>query len=346
MIIKVSKREIEKLILDKNMNIAAADALFEFSFYSGENHINKDDYLGEVSKYLEINPNDKEDKYFFDTRIAPAIKKLNIDDYKDNFYRNNICPKEFKDKHYQLTYLEMKPYQCFPYDDIIIDKDYIEVSRIGYFDKPYSYLAVMKDDVVWMSTDINEINTMKEPILEAKGRVLAFGLGLGYFPIMAALKEDVKDVTIVEYDQNIIDIFKKHILPLVPFKEKLHIIKGDAFEFIKKDLAKEYDYLFIDIWHNPEDGLPMYLKLYKELKNQKIKVSYWLEKSILAMYRRCLLTVIEESINGCTRKDYLKAKNDYDKIINDLYFKTENRVFTSINEIKEILQDKELQKLI
>lgn len=343
---KVNKKDIEKSILDKNMNIAAADALFEFSFYSEKNKINVNDYLAEVTKYLGLNLNDKEDRHFLETRIIKAIRPIDSKNYDDNFYRRNICPKDFKSKEYQLTYLTFKPYQCFPYDDIEVDDNFVEVSRIGYFDKPFKYLAVMKDDVVWMSTDPNEINTMKKPILEAKGHVLAFGLGLGYFPLMTALKEEVKDVTVVEYDSQIIDIFNKHILPLFPYKEKIHIVKGDAFEFAKKDLDKEFDYLFVDIWHNPEDGLPMYLKLVRLLKNKKLTISYWLEKSILAMYRRCLLTVIEESMNGYTKKDYLKAKNEYDEIINDLYFKTENMIFDSINEIKGIMQDNFLKNLI
>ena len=343
---KINKRDIEQLILDKNMNIAAADALFEFSFYSEKNKINVNDYLSEVTKYLELDLNDKEDRYFLDTRIIKAIKKINLSDYEDNFYRNHIKPKEFKNKEYQLTYLTFKPYQCFPYDDILVDSNYVEVSQIGYFDKPFSYLAVLKDDVVWMSTDPNEINTMKKPISEAKGRVLTFGLGLGYFPVMTALKEEVKDVTVVEYDPKIIEIFKKHILPLVPFKDKIHIVQADAFEYAKRDLDRDYDYLFIDIWHNPEDGLPMYLKLKRLLKGKKLTISYWLEKSILAMYRRCLLSVIEENMMGYGKDNYLKAKNDYDRIINDLYFKTENMCFDSIDKINDLLQDKELVKLI
>ena len=117
-------------------------------------------------------------------------------------------------------------------------------------------------------------------------------------------------------------------------------------ERIVDSLDKEFDYLFIDIWHNPEDGLPMYLKLKRLLKNKQLTISYWLEKSILAMYRRCLLTIIEETMVGCTKKDYLKAKTEYDQIINDLYFKTENMSFSSIGEIKDLLQDKELEKLI
>ncbi len=338
---KINKKDIESLLIDKEMNIAAAQGLFDYCFYTRDNPCNKNSVLD----YLELNLSNEEDKYFYDSRIKPSIRKIDINDYKDNYYRNHISPKEYKDKKYQLTYLKMNPYQCFPYKDILIDENYVEVSQIGYFDASFTYLAVLKDDVVWMSTDPNEINTMEESIKKAKGNVLAFGLGLGYFPIMCASKKEVTSVTIVEKDKEIINIFKKHILPLFEYKEKITIIEDDAFKYAMCDLNK-YDYLFIDIWHNPEDGLPMYLKFKKILKGNKIVTDYWLEKSILAMYRRCLLTVIEESLMGYTDKNYKVVENEYDKIINDLYFKTKDRVFNSISEIKEILQDNTLINLI
>ena len=344
---KINKKDIEKLILDKNMNIAAADALFEFCFYSEKNKINPEHYQEEIGKYLELDLSDKEDNLFYQTRIFPAVKRISSKEYDENYYRKNIKPEPYKGNGYQLTYLTIKPYQCLPYDDIDINKDYVEVSKIGYFDKPFSYLAVLKDDVVWMSTDPNEINTMKEPISEAKGRVLAFGLGLGYFPLMCALKEDVKKVVIIEKDPQIINIFKKHILPLFKYPNKIEVIESDAFDYVRKNnLNQLYDYLFIDIWHNPEDGLPLYLSFKALLNDAKFKVSYWLEKSIIAMYRRCVLTIIEENMMGYSKKNYLKAKNDYDKIVNDLYFKTENVSFSSIDEIKCFLQDNNLIKLI
>ena len=338
---KVNKKDIESLLLEKEMNIAAAQGLFDYCFYTRDNPCNKNSVLD----YLELNLNNEEDKYFYDSRIKPSIRKIDVNDYKDNYYRNHISPKEYKDKKYQLTYLKMNPYQCFPYKDILIDEKYVEVSQIGYFDTSFTYLTVLKDDVVWMSTDPNEINTMEESIKKAKGNVLAFGLGLGYFPIMCASKKEVTSVTIVEKDKEIINIFKKHILPLFEYKEKITIIEDDAFKYANGDLNK-YDYLFIDIWHNPEDGLPMYLKFKKILNDNKIVIDYWLEKSILAMYRRCLLTVIEESLMGYTDKNYKVVENEYDKIINDLYFKTKDRVFNSISEIKEILQDNTLINLI
>ena len=82
------------------------------------------------------------------------------------------------------------------------------------------------------------------------------------------------------------------------------------------------------------------------LKKEKIKVSYWLKTSIIAMFRRCFLTIVEESLMGYTDKNYKKAMNDYDVIINDLYFKTKNMTFSSIDDLKEIMQDNNLKNLI
>ena len=341
----IHKKDIEKLLLEKEMNIAAADALFNFSFYSSEEEFNHEDYLNSLEEYLDLNLNNQEDKYFFNSRIVSSIKELNPSDYKDNYYRNHIRPQPFKSSGYELTYLKYKPYQLFPYDDILVTENFVEVSQNGYFTQEFPYLAVLKNDVVWMSTDPNEINTMKKDIDKAKGHVLAFGLGLGYFPIMCAIKSEVNKVTIVEKDQKIIGIFKKHILPLFEYKDKIEIINDDAFSFIKKDMNK-YDFLFIDIWHNAEDGLPLYLRFKKELRNYHKPIAYWLEKSLIAMYRRCLLTIIEENLLGYTDKNYQKAKNDYDKIINDLYYKTKGLSLNSMDEIIEILQDNYLLSLV
>lgn len=338
---KNDKEKLEKLLLDKNMNIAAADILFESCFISKDRRISSKD----IAKEFELNLSGKEDKYFYDTRILSSIKEIDGKDYLNNYYRTHILPKPFKNKEYELTYLSFKPYQLLPYDDIDIKDNFIEVSKIGYFNKPFKYLVVNKNDVTWMSTDPNEINTMKETIESSHGNVLAFGLGLGYFPIMSAIKENVKKVVIIEKDPIIIEIFKKHILPLFEYKDKIEIVEDDAFEYTKKDLSK-FDYLFIDIWHNPEDGLPLYMRFVRLLKNKHLEVNYWLEKSILAMLRRCLLTIIEESLSRYKDSDYLKAENDYDRIINELYFKTKNMCFNSYLEILDFLQDKNLKNLI
>lgn len=344
MIIRLNKNDkdkLKKLLLDKNMNIAAADILFESCFISKDRRISAKD----IAKEFKLNLSDKEDKYFYETRILPSIKEIDEKDYLNNYYRHHILPKPFKNKEYELTYLTFKPYQLLPYDDIDIKDNFIEVSKIGYFNKPFKYLVVNKNDVTWMSTDPNEINTMKEAIESSHDNVLAFGLGLGYFPIMSAIKENVKKVVVIEKDPSIIEIFKKHILPNFQYKDKIEIVEDDAFNFLQKDLS-QFDYLFIDIWHNPEDGLPLYMNFIRMLKTTNLEVNYWLEKSILAMLRRCLLTVIEESLSNYDDSNYLKAENDYDRIINELYFKTKNVQFNSYLEILDFLQDKSLKNLI
>ena len=346
--IKVNSEDLKKiknLLLVKEMNIAAADALMEYSYYT--NNESSSDVIEDLKEFLDLNLSNEEDKTFWDKFIFPCIQEINEDKYLSNPYLKMVHPTPLKDKGYSLEYLSYKPYQIFPYKDINIHEDYRETSSIGYFKKSYEYLAILKNNNVWMSLDPNEINTMEGPIKNAKGRVLAFGLGLGYFPFMVSLKDNAKSVTIIEKDPEIISIFKKHLLMHFPHIEKIHIIQDDAFNYLRNNNVDElYDYLYADIWHNAEDGLPLFIRFYDLLKDKKVKVEYWLIESIIAMLRRCLLTVIEESLNGANDSNYQRSKNEYDKIINHLYFKTKNLRFNSYQEILDILSKDNLLKLI
>lgn len=132
-----------------------------------------------------------------------------------------------------------------------------------------------------MSVTPNEINTMKEPILKAHGKVLTFGLGLGYFAYMVSVKENVESVTIIEKDASVISLFRKCILPQFKYKEKIKIIESDAFEFLNKLKNGEYDFAFVDIYHDVGDGKEVYLKFKeKETLFSETEFTYWIEKSI------------------------------------------------------------------
>lgn len=84
-----------------------------------------------------------------------------------------------------------------------------------------------------MSVVLSEIESMKEPLERAAGKVITYGLGLGYYTFMASEKEDVESVTVVELNPHMISLFKKKLLPHFPHKEKVHIIEGDALVYIK-----------------------------------------------------------------------------------------------------------------
>ena len=89
------------------------------------------------------------------------------------------------------------------YNEILKDINE-EVTSLGYFEHDYSYISLTQNKVIWMSLSPYEIETMKEDILNAKGNVLTYGLGIGYFAYMCSLKDEVETVTIVEKDKNII----------------------------------------------------------------------------------------------------------------------------------------------
>ena len=59
-----------------------------------------------------------------------------------------------------------------------------------------------------MSIIPNEIETMKEAIETVKGNVLVYGLGLGYFPYMISLKNDVNKITIIEKEDILFEEYK------------------------------------------------------------------------------------------------------------------------------------------
>ena len=100
---------------------------------------------------------------------------------------------------------------------------------------------------------------------------------LRYYAYMVSMKENVESVTIVEKDKEIIDLFNEYILPQFKNKSKIKIINDDAFNYFKKDIY--YDYVFVDIWHDPSDGIDLYLK-FKNLEKDNIKYSYWIEDTL------------------------------------------------------------------
>ena len=268
-------------------------------------------------------------KEIIENYLLPGIKCLNEEKYLNNPYIKNIVIKDKRNANLLLTNLTYKPFEAFSYNDIEVNENayYKEISRIGFFKKPYTFPALLENNVIWMSINPNEIETMEKSINEAKGNILVFGLGLGYYQYMTSLKEEVKSITIIENNQKIIDIFNK-----------IKIIKDDAFNYINKCDKNEFDFIFVDFWHNPNDGLETYL-YFKKLENtfNNTIFSYWLEEGILALLRRSLISLIEEELDGSSDIDYKIQDTLFDKIISKLHFFLKNSTFNSFIEIKKLL---------
>ncbi len=218
----------------------------------------------------------KLDNYIVENYLKKTMIELDENVYKSDLYYKNIKLNNVKNNKWSLKYKSYKPYELFVYNDIVVDEKGRMIPQIGYFKEEYEYPVICFNNREWMMITPNEIETMKKPINNAFGNVLTFGLGLGYFAYMASLKENVNSITVVEIDKDAISLFKKYILPQFEHKDKIKIICADAYTFKYDDW---YDYVFIDIWHDPSDGTVAY-KYFKDKEKEGIKYDYWIEDTI------------------------------------------------------------------
>jgi hypothetical protein len=223
---------------------------------------------------------------------------LKAKDYRENPYYRNITIPEISTGNWELKYEKYQPYEAFIYNELIIDENFREIPRLGFFAEEFLFPAVLEKGVEWMTITPNEIATMQPALEEVVGKVVTFGLGLGYFAYMASEKEQVHQLTIIERNEEVIRLFKEYILPQFPHKEKVEIIGMDAFVYAKEYMAAEaYDYAFVDLWHDVSDGVELYLRMKgMEIDCPKTKYLYWIEESLLSCLRRYVFLTLLEGI--------------------------------------------------
>jgi hypothetical protein len=97
---------------------------------------------------------------------------------------------------------------------------------------------------IWMSLTPMETQSSYLAISRATGEVGTAGLGLGYFTLRAAAKDNVETVTVFEQNPAVIKYFKyrfKHR----PYFNKIKIVEGDAREQCKD---YQFDFFFADVY--------------------------------------------------------------------------------------------------
>lgn len=293
---------------------------------------------------LTLSENDKE---ALDLYLRKSIKLLKREDYFNNPYSLKIKANNKEYKNWSFKNEEYNSYQGFIYNETFVDElnYFMEVPSLGFFNKKFDYLAVLENNREWMTITPNEINTMQNDIDKASGSVLTFGLGLGYYAFMVSLKENVEKVTIVEKDSNVIDMFNKNILPLFPYPEKIEIIKDDAFEFLNHNTLEEYDYIFVDIWHDVEDGLFLYLRFKAIEDNYHITFNYWIENEIILMLRKIIIRLIDEALKNIdsinVETSDLRLKELYDNI----YYLLNDTKINSYYDIFKLIRKENIQIL-
>lgn len=122
---------------------------------------------------------------------------------------------------------------------------------------PGSYARLLVDGEVMMSDTRFEQRTNMEVLRRASGDVLIAGLGLGMVLHGIAAKREVRSVTVIEANPNVIRL----VGPTVP--SKVTVIEGDIFTW-RPAKGTKFDTIYHDIWLNvTTDNLDEMTKLHR-----------------------------------------------------------------------------------
>ena len=227
-----------------------------------------------------------EDRLFFRHWLLPSIEEQSPALYTSDAYFKNIkIPAHVRGK-WEFREEFLAPFEPFVCRDFKVLPDGRMLPQIAFFREKYPFPAVLENGREWMTLQPNEMVTTWPAIARASGRVLTFGMGLGYFTYHAAQKPEVESVTVVDISGDVLELFRTDILPQLPHKEKIRLVQKDAFAFAEENMAGNFDYVFADIWHDVGDGREPYLKMKEyEQRFPDIRFDFWLEDTITC-YRR------------------------------------------------------------
>lgn len=222
------------------------------------------------------------EKRFFREYFLPMVKCLPVEKYLNDPYYKNVRFPVGKSGKWNFETRVCRAYEAFVYDDPLILDDGRVIPQIAFFLEDYPYPAVLENGREWMTLMPNEINTTLPAVDASVGKVLTYGLGLGYFAYMVSRKPDVESVTIVERSSDAINLFRESILPQFEFPEKINIVQSDAFDYAENCLAEgKFNTVFTDLWHDPSDGVELYLRMKQyEDRLPDAEFIYWVEKTL------------------------------------------------------------------
>ena len=346
---KADEAKLIQLFEVKAMNIALSEFALELVDHFENDDLaaefidtkNKTDYINIIKALYEV---DEEDAYSVElvNKLASMIKEKDLNNIKNYSYYQTINDVELKSKNLKFITNTYEKNQLFIDNDVDSQAPmYEEKLSLAYTKEAFPYLALVENNKIWMAIIPHEMNTMKTAIELAHGRVAVLGLGLGYFPFMISEKPEVSEIVIIEKNQRIIDLFNQSIINKFPHKNKIKIIKDDAFSYLKNHHA-DYNYAFFDIYRDSND-FPLYLKAKQNEKYYpNLQINYWLERTMIAYLRRVVITALEEAYYQVQAE----GESELDLLINSIKQKLVNETFSTFDHISHLLEKESLLNLV
>ncbi|MEI7667653.1 MAG: hypothetical protein WCI62_01485 [Erysipelotrichaceae bacterium] len=251
-------------------------------------HENKNSFIG-----LSVNPANE-------LKIQTAMNKAGFQEFigpKDTWpslfistqaflsspYHTHIHLDKVSDKNFHYSQEIMPANELFNVSTIHPDpnQELNDWMTLRALDEPYEAVFLSQDEDIWMMDSPSEANTMDPYALKAKGNIITFGLGIGYFIYMASLNPNVKSITVIEQSSEVIAMFKHAILSQFETKVPITIIQGDAFDYFNASYLNRFDYGFVDIYQSNDDGFNMIENLLEQYLPELNKIDFWIEASCL-----------------------------------------------------------------
>ncbi len=318
------------------------------------------DYLKRISKNLDSNyQNDYLDGYVDikdELKAKEELKAAGQQEYEidinaplfidSNEYNNNPYVKNIKldsicDEHFSYELVTIEKGYLFNSDSIIDDKDreLKDYMKLRALKEDIKAIFLFQDNKEWMMSTPSEFITNDPYAKKGKGKVITFGLGIGYFLYMTLLNKDVESITVIEKEKEVINIFNK-IKNQFPNMEKVTIIQGDAFTYFKEDYLKDFDYIYVDIYKSSDDGRYLIEKLLEQYLPPLNKCDFWIENSCLSIIKTLIYLYYDELVYKRHNKVYKEYLPLYNKVKH--YFNKLDITVDDVDTLKDYMYNKQV----
>ncbi|MBQ5363000.1 MAG: methyltransferase [Clostridia bacterium] len=178
------------------------------------------------------------DRDLFRHYFLPMIHELDPAEFENDAYYQNIRITPGKSGKWEYRQMKLAPCEAFVCNDFLVTRDGRMIPQLGFFMREFAFPGVLENGREWMTLMPNETVTTRPALDAAHGRVLTFGLGLGYFAYMAARKSEVESVTVVDLSEDAIRLFEQNLLPQMECRDKIKVVHADAFAFAEQHYPK------------------------------------------------------------------------------------------------------------
>lgn len=256
-----------------------------------------------------------------------------------NPYLQNIHLEEIQDENFSYQKEIVDASYLFNADEIQNDpsRELMDYMKLRALDEDYETLFLYQGKKDWMMLAPSESATNDPFAINAKGKVLLFGLGIGYVLYMCLQNKKVSEITVVEKDPSVIRLFQKALLPQMDAHIPIHLENKGALDVFRKEELKKYDSVFVDIYQSSEDGLDCMEKLLEQYVPAVAHTSFWIENSCTLPMRTLIYLHFEELYYNRTNA----VTGEYEKRMakTRAYFQKVDRTIEDTDTLKDFMYD-------